>query len=261
MAERPVSLLSNGEAARACLARVLGGNPRRLILDDLCEGLDADGRERLLLAAAALSGEGMAVAILASRPALLPWNRQAWPEPEPAEPGPGPGLFSTQGLDLDAGDLALLRGLDWEIRGGEAWWVQGLNGSGKSSLLAYLSGEHPQAWAKSWSLLGAGRSFWTPLSRLRGAVAWVSPELSASLGRPVHAMVDEALRGEAALLLFDEPLRGMHAHEAAAWKARLSLALSTGRRALVMVSHDPDEAPPGHSHTLRLLGGGRWVKT
>ena len=56
-------------------------------------------------------------------------------------------------------------------------------------------------------------------------------------------------------------MRGLRAHEAAAWKARLHLALAGAKRALVFVSHDPDEAPPGHSHTLRLLGGGHWVKT
>lgn len=261
LAERPVSLLSNGEAARACLARVLGQRPKRLVLDDLCEGLDADGRGMLMEVAQELASEGMAVSILASRPSLLPWARPAWPALAPEAPGKGPLLFSAQGLDLQAGELTLLKGLDLSIRGGEAWWLQGVNGAGKSSLLAYLSGEHPQAWARSWSLLGGPRSAWTPLTKLRQAVAWVSPELAAASGRPLHALLDAALRSDAALLLLDEPMRGLRAHEAAAWKGRLQLALGSSQRALVFVSHDPDEAPPGHSHTLRLLGGGRWVST
>ena len=41
LTQRPVSLLSNGEAARACVAWALGTGPARLVLDDLCEGLDA----------------------------------------------------------------------------------------------------------------------------------------------------------------------------------------------------------------------------
>jgi ABC-type molybdenum transport system ATPase subunit/photorepair protein PhrA len=258
LVERPVSLLSNGEAARACLARALGGRPRLLVLDDFCEGLDAPGREGLWAALRELAAEGLAIAFLASRPKLFPWAIPAWAPLEEAEPGPGPIIFRSRGLDLSAGELTLLRDLDWEIRGGEAWWVQGLNGAGKSSLLAYLSGEHPQAWAQDWELLGAGRPAWTPLAKLRDAVAWVSPELAAAARRPLHVLLDEALRSDAALLLLDEPMRGLHEHEAAAWRARLSLALSTGKQALVFVSHDPDEAPPGHSHTLRLLGGGRW---
>jgi ABC-type molybdenum transport system ATPase subunit/photorepair protein PhrA len=258
LVERPISLLSNGEAARACLTRALGALPKALILDDLCEGLDADGRQMLLAVVRELAAEGMAVAVLASRPSLLPWALPAWPPLRDEAPGQGPLIFETRGLRLEAGDRALLEGLDWSIRGGEAWWLQGANGAGKSSLLAYLSGEHPQAWARSWSLLGQGRQAWTPLGRLRGAVAWVSPELAAALRRPLESLLDEALRGEAALLLLDEPLRGLRDHEEAAWRARLSLALSTGRQAVVFVSHDPEEAPPGHSHTLRLLGQGHW---
>jgi ABC-type molybdenum transport system ATPase subunit/photorepair protein PhrA len=260
LAERPVSVLSNGEAARACVARALGAQPACLVLDDLCEGLDGAGRAMLMDLGRDLAAEGAAVAILASRPSLLPWTGPGEGQPGPAEPpGDGPLLFTTRGLDLDAGDQPLIRGLEWSLRGGEAWWVQGPNGAGKSSLLAFLSGEHPQAWAKPWSLLGQGRDAYTPLDALRRQVAWVSPELAAALRRPIQALLDQALRSPARLLLLDEPLRGLHSGEADAWHARLSLALrGPDAPALAMVSHDPDEAPPGHTHTLRLLGHGLW---
>ena len=260
LAERAVSLLSNGEAARAFVAFALGGRPSFLVLDDLCEGLDASGRAMLMDLGRDMAAEGCAVAILASRPGLLPWAAPGDSLPaQPMPPGPGPVVFHTRGLDLDAGRQALIRGLDWELRGGEAWWVQGPNGAGKSSLLAFLSGEHPQAWAKDWALLGRGRDAYTPLGTLRREVAWVSPELAAALRRPIGELLDQALRSGASLLLLDEPLRGLRSGEAEAWHSRLGLALRGPQApALAMISHDPDEAPPGHTHTLRLLGHGLW---
>jgi ABC-type molybdenum transport system ATPase subunit/photorepair protein PhrA len=200
------------------------------------------------------------VAVLASRPGLLPWaaglpELPAVPEP----PGAGPVVFQTRALSLNGGEQPLVRHLDWTLRSGEAWWLQGPNGAGKSSLLAYLSGEHPQAWAQDWSLLGRDRFAYTPLSALRSQAAWVSPELAASLGQPLEALLDQALRSRACLLLLDEPLRGLRSGEAEAWHSRLGLALrGPNAPALAMVSHDPDEAPPGHTHTLRLRGHGLW---
>jgi ABC-type molybdenum transport system ATPase subunit/photorepair protein PhrA len=185
--ERPVSLLSNGEVVRACLAHALGEQPKLLVMDDLCEGLDQDGRALLMELATNVAAEGAAVLVLATRESLLPWADPGEVLAAPsAPPGKGPLLFSTRGLRLDAGDLPLVHGLDWDIHGGEAWWLQGPNGAGKSTLLAYLSGEHPQAWAQAWELEGAPRSSFCPLSALRHDVAWVSPELAAALGKPVH---------------------------------------------------------------------------
>ncbi len=72
LAQRPVSLLSNGEAARACLAAALAQEPRVLVLQDLAEGIDAAGRRLLLEVAQSLVEHGRAVLFLASRPSLFP---------------------------------------------------------------------------------------------------------------------------------------------------------------------------------------------
>ena len=260
LAGRSISLFSNGEAARACLAAALAQRPALLVMDDLSEGLDADGRGLLLEAARDAAKEGVAVLVLASRPGLLPWSgavgSPAAPSPPPRDPGPE--IFRCQGLGLDAGAAPLLRGLDWTLRGGEAWWLQGVNGAGKSTLLAYLSGEHPQAWAQSWRLMGQERGHWTPIPRLKEQVAWVSPELAAAAQVPMLSLLERALAGSAHLLLLDEPLRGLDSAQLKQWEARLGKAAGLDR-AVVFITHAPEEAPLWLNRVLRLEKGGAWT--
>ena len=272
LAARPLSLLSNGEAGRACLAAALGGEPSLLVLDDLCEGLDAKGRDTLLSCAGSVAAGGAAVLVLASRESLLPWAgpRQAAAFRTDAGVRTATGartaavsspaeVFRCRGVRLEAGDRVLVQGLDWTLRQGEAWWLQGPNGAGKSTLLAYLSGEHPQAWAQSWALLGKGRQEWTPLDALRGRVAWVSPELAALAARPLERLLAEALEKPADLLILYEALRGLGA--AALERSQKSLQRSMRERpgrSTVFVSHDPLELPGCISHSLHLDGEGAW---
>jgi ABC-type molybdenum transport system ATPase subunit/photorepair protein PhrA len=261
---RPLSLLSNGEAARACLAAALGSKPDLLVLDDLTEGMDALGRAMLSRLARTLAGEGTAVLVLASRESLFPWA--AAPRLAMDAPGfsqdPRPlseEVFSCEGVSLEAGGRSLVKGLNWKLYEGENWWVKGPNGAGKSTLLAYLSGEHPQAWAQSWRLKGEGRAAWTPLAALRGAVAWVSPELAAVSGTPLGELLKRALESPASLLILDEALRGLDPEALRRCEEALARSFrERPRRSVVFVSHDFDEIPPGINRVLRLLGDGDW---
>ncbi|HTA17119.1 MAG TPA: ATP-binding cassette domain-containing protein, partial [bacterium] len=262
---QPLSLLSNGEAARACLAAALGSKPDLLVLDDLTEGMDVLGRKMLARLAQTVAAKGMSVLVLASRESLFPWAtavpRHAMaPADMPQDPRPlSEEVFSCEGVSLEAGGRKLVERLNWKLYEGENWWVQGPNGAGKSTLLAYLSGEHPQAWAQSWRLKGEGRGAWTPLAVLRSAVAWVSPELAAVSGRPLGELFSRALESPASLLILDEALRGLD--PGALGRCEEALARSFRERPLrsvVFVSHDFQEVPPGINRVLRLQGNGDW---
>ena len=252
LADHPVSVLSNGESARACLAGALAQDPRVLVLQDLAEGLDASGRRLLLDLGKRLASEDRAVLFLATRPSLLPVALPQFLALEISTQDLAHSeIFRCEALKLGANDRPLIDGLDWTIRGGDAWWLRGDNGIGKSTLLAYLSGEHPMAWAGSWRLLERGRQAYTPLEKLREQVALVSPETAAAAREPILVMLAKALTSSARLLLLDEALRGLNEEAVEAWHGRLKAWLSP-ERAVVFVCHDPTEIPPVLNQSLEL---------
>ncbi|KAJ1562403.1 hypothetical protein HK405_012572 [Cladochytrium tenue] len=102
---------------------------------------------------------------------------------------------------------AVLRGVWWAVRAGEAWRVRGGNGTGKTTLLAVLRGDHPQAYANDVRVFGqqrgvvlndddegnggAGYGTRMPLAELQRRVPLVSGEAHAEAAR--RARRDAAL--------------------------------------------------------------------
>jgi len=69
-----------------------------------------------------------------------------------------------RGVTVRYGDRIVLQDLNWTVRRGENWCVQGPNGSGKTTLLSLVCGDHPQAYANDIRLFGvprgSGESIW-----------------------------------------------------------------------------------------------------
>ncbi|KAF8980061.1 P-loop containing nucleoside triphosphate hydrolase protein [Cyathus striatus] len=58
----------------------------------------------------------------------------------------GEVLVKMEGVSVKYGPRVVLKDINWTIRQGERWHLQGANGSGKTTLLSLLTGEHPQSW-------------------------------------------------------------------------------------------------------------------
>ena len=101
-------------------------------------------------------------------------------------------VVEARGLGVRAGDVRVLRDVDWTVRRGEHWLVAGGNGSGKSTLGALLA--RPLA-ARGWFPTGRSGDLAGSLEVLgvdvaRGgaaAVAWVSTELHLALAARADA--------------------------------------------------------------------------
>ncbi|MFD0711669.1 ABC transporter ATP-binding protein [Paenibacillus sp. GCM10027626] len=61
MAEQPFGTLSQGERKKILLARALMSNPKLLIMDEPCAGLDLHEREKLLIDLGNLKGRGITI--------------------------------------------------------------------------------------------------------------------------------------------------------------------------------------------------------
>ena len=74
-------------------------------------------------------------------------------------------------------DKNILSNINWQINRGERWLLKGANGTGKSTLISLITGDHPQAYANKIILFdkkrGSGESIWD----IKKKIGYVSPEL------------------------------------------------------------------------------------
>jgi molybdate transport system ATP-binding protein len=100
-------------------------------------------------------------------------------------------------------DKQILGGINWRLGDGEHWLVRGENGSGKSTFLRLLHGQHRShvSGLISWPALGNPRSIWV----LRRKVAWVAPELQAAYLYPAAVRACVASGFESSIGLMRSP--------------------------------------------------------
>lgn len=79
-------------------------------------------------------------------------------------------------LPLPDSDRVLYGGLNWTVRRGEKWSLQGRNGSGKSTLLSLVCADHPAAYACDISLFGRRRGTGESIWEIKKHIGFVSPE-------------------------------------------------------------------------------------
>jgi molybdate transport system ATP-binding protein len=85
-------------------------------------------------------------------------------------------LVKMTGVNISYGEKQVLTGIDWEIKAGEKWLLQGHNGSGKSTLLSLINGDHPQAYANPIYLFGNKRGSGESIWDIKKHIGLISPE-------------------------------------------------------------------------------------
>jgi len=180
---RNVQQLSTGELRKALIARALAGKPRLLILDEVCDGLDARSRLHLLEVIEAVARAGTQILYTTHRPEevisaithtlvldkgrivrqgrtslhstgdarIRPRQRAC--SRSHAQHGTQPAqakvLVCVQGATVYLNRKKVLHAIDWEMRDDQNWVFFGPNGAGKSTLLKLIFGDlHPAVGAK-----------------------------------------------------------------------------------------------------------------
>lgn len=283
--DRDFLSLSNGETRRVLLARALLANPRLLVLDDPCAGLDPDRREQVRKICDALAARGMALLVSVRHDDEIPacvthvlemsCGRAAQAtRARPAEnaapsglpkPNAGPArqiadsgaaarpVVELRDIRIAFGRRTLFDGLTWIVRKGERWVLRGANGSGKTTLLSLITGDNPKAYANDVTVFGLKREPGVELARIRRRIGMVSPEQQAYTGQGAEELLEEALRRRPDLLLLDEPCLNLGARAAARLRRRVDTWLKAhpGSTA-ICVAHRPADIPPGFAHFLSL---------
>jgi sulfonate transport system ATP-binding protein len=188
-----------------------------------------------------------------------------------AEPnGSGGPAVEVRGLSREFGGNAVLRGLDLRIQPGEFVALLGRSGSGKSTLLRTLAGldaapagtvQAPDArtvvfqeprllpWKRVWRNVTLGLRAADPKARAEAALAemGLSHRLNAwpltlSGGEAQRAALARALVREPKLLLLDEPFAALDALTRLKMQALVTDLWRVHSPAVLLVTHDVDEA-------------------
>ncbi|WP_028297031.1 ATP-binding cassette domain-containing protein [Olivibacter sitiensis] len=212
--DKKIIMLSNGESRRLTFALALLKNPSILLMDQPLIGLDRETRERfddilqqiiqsgihLILATSAteipdsithvawlqdgrIHAQGKKESI-ALTPLVLANNQESTLKKEALlreelskqKLPTFERIVEMKDVHISYGDKQVLSGINWTVKQGEHWVVQGHNGAGKSTLLSLINGDNPQAYANHIVLFdrkrGSGESIWD----IKKKIGYVSPE-------------------------------------------------------------------------------------
>lgn len=198
--------LSSGEHKKLQLVKAIWLRPQLLILDLPYNGLDAASRKNLnhLLDDITINGTQL---ILISNEEEVPScinhvaeirnkklievdressYHQAFEErnkPMPVFLNESKNTTATNDIikmldvNISYGDKKVLKNINWEVKAGEKWALQGHNGSGKSTLLSLICGDHPQAYTNNFYLFGFKRGSGESIWEIKERIGLISPEL------------------------------------------------------------------------------------
>lgn len=147
-------------------------------------------------------------------------------------------------LQLPESNTILYGGLNWEVKSGEKWALQGNNGSGKSTLLSLICADHPAAYACDISLFGRQRGTGESIWDIKRNIGFVSPEFHRAYkeNRPSIDIVASGLHDSIGLYKRPRPeqietcLFWMRVFGIDNLKDRLFLSLSSGEQRLCLLA-------------------------
>lgn len=287
--ERGYRLLSTGEARKVLLLQAVLSSPALLILDDPFDGLDRGACAELaqaivhaaeqlpVLVAGAFAASALPFPLAALREVLVitghelsfrgppqaflahAQQRASLHTPAPVHMGswypplePGVPLVQLRAGSVRYGEQVVFEQLDFTVGQGQHTLIEGANGSGKSSLLEMVTGDHPQAYSNELHLFGRRRGSGETVWDIKKNVGTVSARLHRDyrVGGSVEEVLLSGLFDSIGLYQQPEP---SHRARARAWLAWLELGLapgaafrelSFGQQRLVLIARAAIKVPP-----------------
>ena len=86
-------------------------------------------------------------------------------------------IVSMRNVNVQYGNVKVLKNLNWTVLKGEKWAVLGPNGAGKSTLLSLITADNPQGYANDYDLFGKKRGSGESIWDIKQKIGYLSPEL------------------------------------------------------------------------------------
>ena len=197
--------LSSGEHKKLQLVKALWLKPQLLIIDEPYTGLDQASRKKLNQFLEELAQQGVHLVLitndhdlpncinrfaelhhgqLKTQSSQHDFSQDAVRSRKPLPyflqeevKGVTDTLVEMEHIRVRYGEKEVLKNINWTVRAGEKWLLQGHNGSGKSTLLSLINGDHPQAYANQIYLFGSKRGSGESIWEIKERLGIISPEL------------------------------------------------------------------------------------
>jgi molybdate transport system ATP-binding protein len=271
--ERGYRLLSTGEARKVLLLQAVLRAPSLLILDDPFDGLDRASYVELAHAIVQVSRSFPVVVVGTFDASELPFAPEALKNvvalgsereasgrtPPPVDLGsccepldPNVPLVELNAGRVVYGEQVVFDRLDFRVLVGQHTLIEGPNGSGKTSLLEMLTGDHPQAYCNDLHLFGRRRGSGETVWDIKRNVGLVSARLHRDyrVGGSVEEVLLSGLYDSIGVYQRPEP---SHRARARAWLQWLDLGLtpsnafrelSFGEQRLILIARAAIKLPP-----------------
>lgn len=106
----------------------------------------------------------------------------------PFYPKHGGEILRFNDVSIRYGERTILSHLDWTVREGERWALEGRNGSGKSTLLSLVCADNPQGYACNIELFGHRRGTGESIWEIKRHIGYVSPEMHRAYMKDIPAI-------------------------------------------------------------------------
>lgn len=269
--DREMIELSSGETRKVLIAKTLLKSAQIYILDNPFTGLDAQSTADLSEFLRHFhERSGCCLLVLTVKPHftqdqevecihLVPFISRSGAIPDldqlprfESPIAPFERVFDIRQGQIQAGGKQLLSDINWCIRKGEKWLLQGPNGSGKTTLTSLMYADNPSAYAQDLIIFdkkrGSGESIW----QIKARIGFVSPEIQNYWPQSAKVLdvVQSGLSGTQVLV---RPIKAEEKVHIAALLEALGLSifaqtplgqLSSGEKKMVMIARALALNPP-----------------
>ncbi|MFS4456093.1 ATP-binding cassette domain-containing protein [Maribacter sp. 2304DJ31-5] len=273
--------MSSGERKKVLLKHIFSSGPDYIILDNPFDNLDTDSQSALKKLLKAESKNITYIQIVSRKTDALPFisnygqlindtfivlenNKETGlgkskihfsgsiPAPLEKVRYKNKTLVHFKNVSISYGAKPILQHIDWTINTGEFWQLIGKNGSGKTTILAMITGDNPKAFGQEIYLFGqkkgSGESVWD----IKEKIGYYSPAMTDTFtGR--HTVENMLISGLTdSIGLYTRPTEAQQ-RIVQKWLALLGFSeqkntlfvdLTTGQQRLVMTARAMVKHPP-----------------
>lgn len=192
--DKDITTLSTGESRKVLLARALVKKPKVLILDEPFDGLDVESRKNFqeILTKIINQNDISIILVTHRKEEIISQIKNIFSLGKSKKEqivfrnkltkktvnfSDRKEIVRMEKVSISYGNKKVLNDFSWTIKEGEKWALLGSNGSGKSTIIKLITGDHPHAYANDIWLFGKKRGTGESIWEIKRQIGLVSSDI------------------------------------------------------------------------------------